>query len=158
MNKTKIVLIFLLLTLVFVNGNLFSQFLFDGRVIKIQDGDTLTVRSGEVNFRVRLHGIDAPERGQPYSVKAKELLEVLVAGKNITIKVMDVDRYGRLIGLIFMDDLLVNLELLKEGLAWHYFEYDDTPEFAQAEEEARRYKLGLWIEPNPVAPWDWRKK
>ena len=137
---------------------IYPQILFEGAVIRVSDGDTLIVRAGEVNFRVRLHGIDAPERGQAYGTKARDILAGMVTGAAVTIKVMDVDRYGRLIGMVYAGPLLVNLELLKQGYAWHYTEYDDTAEFARAEAEARKQKRGLWAEPSPIPPWEWRRR
>ena len=144
--------------LFFALPGLYAQFSFEGNVIRVTDGDTITVRTGEVNFRVRLHGIDAPERGQPFGTKARDALSEMVAGKVITVKVMDVDRYGRLIGLLSLGDTAVNLEMLLKGFAWHYKDYDSSKSFAEAEASARREQRGLWAEPNPVAPWDWRKK
>lgn len=135
-----------------------AQFSFEAQVIRITDGDTLTVRAGEKNFRVRLHGVDAPERGQAFGTKARDFLADAVAGKAVALRVLDVDRYGRLIAEVLIGTTNWNLELLKAGLAWHYAEYDDTPAYKAAEAAARASRRGLWTEPAPEAPWEYRRK
>lgn len=135
-----------------------AQFSFEARVIRITDGDTLTVRAGERNFRVRLHGVDAPERGQAFGTKARDFLADAVAGKAVALRVLDVDRYGRLIAEVLIGTTNWNLELLRAGLAWHYAEYDDTPAYRAAEAAARASRRGLWTEPAPEAPWEYRRK
>lgn len=135
-----------------------AQFSFEAQVIRVTDGDTLSVRAGDRNFRVRLHGVDAPERGQAYGTKARDFLAELVAGQAATLRVMDVDRYGRLIALVFIGATQVNLELLRSGMAWHYTEYDGTAAFAAAEAAARAERRGLWAEPEPEAPWEFRRR
>jgi micrococcal nuclease len=75
----------------------------------------------------------------------------------VSVKDMDTDRYGRTIGMVTIDGINVNEELLKAGLAWHYKTYDKNPAWAKLEEEARKNKKGLWLQPNPIPPWEWRK-
>lgn len=135
-----------------------AQFSFEAQVIRITDGDTLTVRAGEKNFRVRLHGVDAPERGQAFGTKARDFLADAVAGKAVALRVLDVDRYGRLIAEVLVGTTNWNLELLRVGLAWHYAEYDDTPAYKAAEAAARASRRGLWAEPEPEAPWVYRRR
>lgn len=135
-----------------------AQFSFEAQVIRITDGDTLTVRAGEKNFRVRLHGVDAPERGQAFGTRAREFLADAVAGKAVALRVLDVDRYGRLIAEILIGDTNWNLELLRSGMAWHYAEYDDSPAYKAAEAVARGARRGLWTEPAPDAPWEYRRR
>lgn len=129
------------------------------KVIGIVDGDTIDVLSDEkVTLRVRLNGIDAPERAQPFSNNSRELLSELVFGRRVTITEVDEpDRYGRLIADVHAGEKWVSLELVRAGLAWHYKTYSDDKDLAAAENLARESKLGLWSDPRHVAPWDWRK-
>lgn len=134
-----------------------AQFRVEGRVINVTDGDTFNLRIGEKNFRVRLHGIDASERGQAYGTKARDFLADGIAGKIVRILVLDIDRYGRMIAEVFTGTTNWNLELLRAGYAWHYTEYDKSAGYAAAEQTARQLRRGLWAEARPVAPWDFRK-
>ncbi|XP_017974566.1 PREDICTED: staphylococcal-like nuclease CAN1 [Theobroma cacao] len=108
-------------------------------------------------YRLRLRGIDAPENDMPYGKEAKEELIKLVCGKQLTVLVYDMDRYGRFVADVYCHDTFVQEVMLKKGLAWHYAAYDDRPEFAVWENEARAKRIGLWASPNPKKPWDWRK-
>lgn len=146
-----------LLTLSFI---FFAQLSFAqliGKVVSIADGDTFTMLVNNERIRIRLHGIDCPEKGQDFSNVAKDLLSNYVFGKTVTVKEMDTDRYGRTIGMVVIDSVNVNQKLLEAGLAWHYTQYDKNPAWAKLEREAKNKKLGLWSLPNPIAPWDYRK-
>ena len=130
------------------------------RVVKIVDGDTfigLTNDKREAHFR--LQGIDAPEKGQPFSEKSKEKLAELIAGKFVRIKAQQKsDRYGRLIVWAYTPDGEdVSAEMLKAGLSWHFRKYDNSAIYSQLENEARKNRKGLWSEVNPISPWDFRK-
>lgn len=138
---------------------------FQGKVVGISDGDTITVLDiSNTQHKVRLSGIDAPEKKQPFGQVSKKSLSDLVYGKVVLVDWSKKDRYGRTIGKVLINDVDVNLEQLKRGLAWHYKAYqneqlsEDRLTYAKAEEEASQNKQGLWIEPMPVAPWDWRKR
>jgi micrococcal nuclease len=133
----------------------FSQLV--GKVVSIADGDTFTMLVENSLIRIRLHGIDCPEKGQDFSNVAKEFLSNYVFGKVVTVQQMDVDRYGRTIGMVIIDGANVNEELLRAGLAWHYKQYDKNPQWAKLEDEARMSKRGLWQKANPIAPWDYRR-
>lgn len=111
-----------------------------GRVVAVADGDTFTLLAENTESRIRLHGIDCPERGQDFSQVAKTFLSDLMFGKTVSVKQTDTDRYGRVIGIVMVDGVNVNEALLKEGLAWHYVYYDKNPEWAKMEAEARRQK------------------
>lgn len=126
-------------------------------VIKVSDGDTITVLVDKQQIRVRLEGIDCPESHQPFGNRASQLTEKLVKGKTVTIVKSGEDQYGRTLGYVWVDDICVNRELLKAGLAWHYKYFNKDPELAEMENQANEAKLGIWSEPNPIAPWDWRK-
>jgi len=104
-----------------------------------------------------LAAIDTPEKGQPYGQAAKKFTANLVAGKIVKVWPTDTDRYGRTIAFVFVGSTDLNKELLKAGLAWHYKQYSRDPELAKLEFEARVKKVGLWKEPDQVAPWEWKK-
>jgi micrococcal nuclease len=130
----------------------------EGKVVSIADGDTFTMLINITQIRVRLHGIDCPEKGQDYRNVAKDFLSELVFGKTVTVNAMSKDRYGRTIGMVSIGGMNVNEALLKAGLAWHYKKYDQSPEWAQYEETARGENKGIWLQPNAIPPWEWRKK
>lgn len=129
----------------------------EGKVVSITDGDTIVVRpENGLSVKVRLDGIDAPERRQPFSAAAQDRLGEMVFGKVVTLKTKGTDRYGRTLATVMVGETNANLELVKAGLAWHYKQYSKDAELARAEAEARRAKRGLWVDPAPVAPWDHR--
>lgn len=128
------------------------------KVIRVIDGDTVEVLSDGKPLRLRLEGIDAPERGQPYGKSAKEYLADLVAGKKITFVDLGEDKYKRTIARIRIDGVDVCESMVKNGFAWHYVKYaKDDLELAKAEMKAREAKRGLWSDKRRVAPWKWRK-
>lgn len=132
-----------------------------GKVVRIADGDTFTLLVNKKQHRIRLHGIDAPETkgGQPYSQKSKDYLASMIAGRTVTVDVRDTDRYGRYIGVVSTSSVKdVNLKMLKAGMAWHYSHYDKTPAYKKAHDQARKSRTGLWKDPSPINPYDWRKK
>ena len=132
---------------------------FTGKVVKITDGDTIVVLiEGNQQVKIRLEGIDCPESNQDFGNKAKQAVSDLCFGKEVKIVKSGEDRYGRTLGFVFVGDVNVNKELLKQGLAWHYKQYNKDAELAALEQEARKKKIGLWSHPNPVAPWDFRRK
>jgi endonuclease YncB( thermonuclease family) len=129
-----------------------------GKVVKSADGDTLTVLDADkVQHKIRLGGIDAPEKGQPFGTKAREALGDKVFGKAVRVEVIDVDRYQREVGRIFLGDRFVNMEMVRDSFAWRYVTYDRPGEFTAAEAEAREHRRGLWADPTPVPPWEWRR-
>ena len=133
---------------------------WDGKVVSIADGDTFTMLTeNNQQVKVRLHGIDCPERAQDFGQAARQKLSDLVFNQPVKLDVMDTDRYGRTVAIVYTKEgLCVNEELLKAGLAWHYTEYDDNEDWTQLQKEARQKKVGLWSQPRPVAPWNWRKE
>jgi len=129
-----------------------------GKVIRIADGDTITLLdSTNSQVRIRLYGIDCPENGQDFSNVAKRYTSEMCFGKYVSVEVKDIDRYGRTVGIVWADSTNVNLELLREGLAWHYKHFDKSEEFAQAEHLARVHKKGLWVQGNAIPPWEYRR-
>lgn len=132
-----------------------------GRATDWWDGDTMTVVDAlQREHKVRLHGVDAPERqpAMPYWEWSRDRLKELTAGQRLRIEVLDRDRYGRTVGIVFAEDKpeAINLTLLSNGAAWHAVKYDQRADWAAAEADARTAKRGLWVEPNPKPPWDAR--
>lgn len=135
-----------------------------GQVVGVTDGDTVTVLDEQKQqHKVRLAGIDAPEKRQPFGQRSKKALSDSVFGKAVSIEWEKLDRYGRIVGKIIVDAKDVNLSQVEAGLAWWYQRYSaeqsvaDQRLYALAEDEAKRERLGLWKETEPVAPWDFRK-
>lgn len=135
-----------------------------GRVVGIADGDTLTVLdASNTQHRVRLSGIDSPEKGQPFGQRCKQSLSELTYGRTVAVESNKLDRYGRVIGKVLVAGQDANLEQLRRGCGWHYKKYqneqslDDRLAYNAAEESARAGALGLWADRDPVAPWEWRK-
>lgn len=131
-----------------------------GRVVHIVDGDTYDLLTDEnEKIRVRMEGIDTPERGMPYYRVAKDYLGELCRDKLVMLVGTDTDRYGRTLGFSYLEDgTELGEAMLSAGLAWHYKKYNDSPRLAELEIEARQNRLGLWADENPVPPWENRKK
>ena len=152
----RIVFLFPLLFLVHV---LLHAQVLKAKVVKISDGDTFTaLLDNNQKIRVRLHGIDCPEKGQDFANVAKEYISSLIAGKSITILPTKTDRYSRTVAIVKVDTTNVNESLLRAGLAWHYKEYDHTPRWAALEHEARNHHRKIWSAKDPTPPWQWRKR
>src|SRR2546423_11823482 len=135
-----------------------------GRVVRIADGDTVTVLDGtNTQYRVRLQGIDAPESHQAFGTQSKKSLSDLIFDKDVTVIYDKTDQYGRLVGKILLNGKDVNLEQVKGGMAWHYKEYEreQSPEdrelYARAEDDARSARRGLWVDANPIEPGEFRR-
>jgi len=130
-----------------------------GNVVGISDGDTITVlQPDKIQMKVRLAEIDCPEKKQPFGNKAKEALSEKIFGKYVKVEWTKKDRYGRVIGKVYLNGRYINKEMIEEGWAWHYTDYSHSPEMAEAQECAKNHKLGLWADKHPVPPWDFRKK
>lgn len=134
-----------------------------GEVVGIADGDTLTLLDAtKTQHKIRLSGIDAPEKKQPFGERSKQNLAALVFRKQVTVEWKKLDRYGRVIGKVFRGKDDVCLAQVRAGMAWHYKTYereqsrDDRESYAQAEDEARQNRRGLWRDPTPTPPWDFR--
>ena len=148
-----------LLSLLLLPHSLFSAEI-KGKVVAVYDGDTITVldEMDKGNFKIRLDKIDAPEKKQAFGSKAKQFLSALIFGKQVTVRYKAVDRYGRIVGVVYCDGVEINLVMVQNGYAWHYCHYDKTPEYIQAEKQARTDKKGLWASPVPVNPYEFRKQ
>ena len=174
MNRTRASLFWLFVVALLVPLQTFASTL-TGKVIKVADGDTITILVGTEQHRIRLQGIDAPERKQPYGKASGRSLSALVAGKQVRVEYDKHDRYGRIVGVVWARDtqcdaepcsmtLNAGLYQVTVGMAWWYRQYakEQTPEqrgqYEFAEFEAKAKRAGLWQEPEPVAPWDWRRQ
>lgn len=129
------------------------------KVVGVKDGDTIVLLVNGEEVTVRLYGVDTPEKNQAHGQRAKQYTSDLAFGKTVRLIVNNKDRYGRTVGTIILPDgKNLNEELVRNGFAWHYKEYSKDQNLANAEADARRFKRGLWQDPNPVAPWDFRKE
>ncbi len=131
-----------------------------GKVVAIADGDTLTLLTAErQQIKVRLAEIDTPERSQPYGKRARQALSDLAFGQQATVESNEKDRYGRVIGRVYVNGVDINRELVSSGAAWVYRQYNRDKSLLAVEADARVAKRGLWSLPEAerIAPWDWRK-
>lgn len=135
----------------------------NGLIVGVTDGDTVTLLDkAQVQHKIRLAGIDAPEKKQAFGMRSKENLSDLVFNRQVTVETGKTDRYGREVGVVFVSGKDANLEQVRQGLAWHYKAYQkeqsetDKALYAHAEVEARAAKRGLWRDAEPVPPWEFR--
>ncbi|WP_096149249.1 thermonuclease family protein [Enterobacter hormaechei] len=132
-----------------------------GRIVRVLDGDTVEILDqGNQLKRVRLAGIDAPEKNQPFGQRSRQELSSMVTQRIVTVTGEDEDRYGRLLGTVWLGAKDVNAEQIRKGLAWAY-RYHGKPvrsDYATLEDEARRQATGLWSVPGQTEPWRWRSK
>ncbi|MFW9846843.1 MAG: thermonuclease family protein [Candidatus Thorarchaeota archaeon] len=140
-----------------------SSWAWSGEVVGITAGDTITVLNSKTlkDVKIRLYGIDTPERGQAFSKRARQFTSKTVYGKIVEVKVMATDRYGRTVAMIYADKTLLNEELVKAGLAWVYEFYCSEPiceSWENFQLRARFDKRGLWADPDRIPPWQFRRK
>ena len=132
-----------------------------GRVVKVSDGDTITVLdAANVQHKIRLDKIDAPEKSQPFGDASRKHLAAFVVGKDVEIEWAKKDKYGRILGTVWVMipvRIDVNLQMVKDGFVWHYKQFDNTQSYAAAETAAREVKRGLWKDPAPIPPFMFRK-
>jgi len=156
----KIVLIIFLFLSTFVNAKT-----IEGLVVGVADGDTITVLDQQKNaYKIRLQGIDAPEKNQAFGEKSKQSLHDLVHSKQVRIEYDKEDKYGRIVGKVTVDDVDICLQQLLLGMAWHYKKYQneqsvsDRALYSETELKSKSLKLGLWTDDTPMPPWEFRKK
>jgi endonuclease YncB( thermonuclease family) len=133
---------------------------FSARVIGVTDGDTLTVLRDKSRVKIRLHGIDCPESGQDFGTQAKKKTSELAFGQVVKVQEHGLDRYGRTVAdVILPAGRSLNQELVGQGFAWWFRKYaPHDSKLSQLEAEARAAKRGLWSQPNPIPPWEWRAR
>jgi endonuclease YncB( thermonuclease family) len=159
MRRFSILAFWLLTGLIFVVAAQ-SDDLLTARVVGVAGGDLITVLEPENKpIKIRLHGIDSPELGQPFGEKAKQFTSEQCFGKIVMYRLVGIDRFDRTIATVYLEDgRELNLEILKAGYAWHFRQYLDKPDYASAEAEARKAGIGLWIDKDPTPPWEWRRE
>lgn len=139
---------------------LFARADISGRVVRVLDGDTVEVlqESGE-RTRVRLAGIDAPEKSQPFGQRSRQMLSARIAQQPVLVTGEERDRYGRLLGTIWLGNEDMNAGQIRAGMAWAYRYRGKavTPSYSIVERRAREQREGLWADPAPVEPWRWRQ-
>lgn len=139
----------------------FSQTILKAKVVGIKDGDTVVVLDSLNNqTTLRLAEVDTPEKNQPFGTKAKQFTSDQIYLKTIKYVVTDTDRYGRSIAMIYYDEdnKYLSAEIIKAGMGWHYKRYSTSKELALLENIAKKNKIGLWVDNNPIAPWEFRKQ
>ena len=157
--KSIIILLFTLFTNCIVHSQTQIPKTFQAKVVGIKDGDTFKVLYNNSEITIRLNHIDCPEKNQPYGKNAKWKASDLCFGKMVKIVSNGKkDRYKRLIAEVYCNKININKELVKNGLAWHFKKYSSDNDYAKLEIQARKLKVGLWQQSNPIAPWNWRKK
>lgn len=137
-----------------------AQRTYQGKVVKVTDGDSIKILHEGKALIIRLAEIDAPERGQPFWKKSKEALVDYVAGKEVQIIEVDIDRYERVVGQVYVRELWVNGALVRGGFAYVYPEYATSERLYKFERDAKESKTGIWKLPKNerVKPWEWRKQ
>lgn len=155
----------LLLTALWLFANTSAADTLNGRIVGVSDGDTVTILDDtNTRWKIRLLGIDAPEKKQAFGNRSKQSLSALVFNRQVVVEYSKKDKYGRTVGKVLVDGVDANLEQVKAGMAWHYKQYQreqseaDRVAYAQAEERARVGQRGLWIDHEPTPPWDWRRQ
>ncbi|MBK7331069.1 MAG: thermonuclease family protein [Betaproteobacteria bacterium] len=131
---------------------------FSGRVVGVADGDTLTVLVGARQVRVRLWGIDAPERGQPWSSRSRDALAARAMHRDALVATRGTDGYGRTLARVAVDGVDLGEAQLRDGMAWVYRRYTKDRAMIAIEDEARAARRGLWSLPDPEPPWAWRAR
>ena len=129
-----------------------------GDVIRVSDGDTIWVRDKlEHRHKIRLNRIDAPESNQPFGKESTQHLQSLIGGREILVEYETTDRYRRILGIVHLGEMDINLQMVRDGYAWHYKHFDATPSYSTAESTAQSAKRGLWATTKPIPPHQWRR-
>ena len=152
--RAKLNIFIIFFVLVFPLG----AFAWTGKCVGVSDGDTISVMHEGKAEKIRLYGIDCPEKGQPFGTRAKQFTGNMVFGKIVAVKPTTIDKYGRTVAWVYLDNACLNKKLLEAGLAWHYKQYSSDEDLALFEIDARTKKIGLWADSKPIPPWDWRHR
>jgi micrococcal nuclease len=156
LEERRLKLISVLLFCIFLNPEVYSQE-YKGSIIRVIDGDTFIFLTSSGSLLVRMLGIDAPERDQPFSRESSEFLSKYLNNQAI-INVNGTDTDDRYMGTLFVNGRNINLLSIKSGHSWHYKRYSSDKDYSLAEEYARENKLVIWSLPNPIPPWTWRQR
>jgi len=149
--------LFFITTILFLFVPIANSNVLKGLVEYVTDGDTINVKSEDKIYVIRLYGIDAPEKNQPYGNKITTFLKDKLESKQVTINFSSKDRYGRIIGKVYYDGIYINELLIKIGGAWHYKQYSNDFDLYNAEQSAKKNRLGIWNQELVIPPWEWRK-
>ena len=151
--------LFALLLLIFTALSACSSEENTCRVVGISDGDTLTcLAKNNRQIKVRLAEIDAPEKKQAFGQKSKKALSDMVYLRDVRLSLKGQDRYQRTLAIVYYQDKNINLEMVKQGMAWAYKQYSHDPVYLQAQENAQAKRIGLWTDNNPIEPSQWRRQ
>lgn len=149
-----------LIALLLTTSPLFAADTLSGKIVNVSDGDTVTLLVNNTEtFKVRLSEIDAPEKSQAWGNKAKQALTMLVATKNVTVLSSGKDRYGRILGTLFLNERNINKLMVQNGDAWAYTKYVTDHEYFRLQDQAKNSQIGLWSmdENQIIPPWEWRQ-
>lgn len=126
-------------------------------IVGISDGDTLTARCTDQTIKIRLAEIDAPEKAQPFGQRSKQSLSDLCFEKQAEVTPQTLDRYSRTVARVKCNGVEANAEQVRRGMAWAYIKYLHDPNLVVLEREAKQSQVGLWADPEPIPPWEWRR-
>lgn len=130
----------------------------NGRITRVSDGDTVVLTDTKSKrHKIRLDGIDAPEIGQPFGYEAKDFVEKLVLNKDVKVKIIGVDQYNRILGIVYTGGININEELLSNGLAWQYH-FNKNSEYEKLVQQAKKNRINIWSDNNSLDPYTWRKR
>jgi len=124
----------------------------------VKDGDTLRAKYHDLSVNIRLEHIDAPEKNQSYGAQSTRFLKSLTQGKKVVFNLNKRDRYGRLIGTLYVDNINVNKLMVENGFAWFYDAYSNDKAYKKLEKSAKKLRKGLWRAGEPIPPWEYRKQ
>lgn len=146
-----------LIALFIIFNTVLNAEMLTGKVVSVTDGDTIKVLTkNKTLYKIRLNGIDAPERSQAFGKKSKANLSKLITDRVVDVNYKKTDRYGRILGTILLDNQDINLRQIQDGYAWVYRRYCKRADYYRAEEDARKKRLGLWYDKYPSPPWEYR--
>jgi|HubBroStandDraft_6_1064221.scaffolds.fasta_scaffold03715_5 micrococcal nuclease len=159
MRRVSVVAISLVVAATVLAAAAGRRYSFTGKVVSIADGETLSARdTAQAEHKIHLQGIDSPEKGQAFATEAKDALSSKILGQMVRVDVVELDRSRREVGRVYFGDRFINLEMIRDGFAWRYPPSDRHGEFTPFEGQARALKRGLWADPHPVPPWEFRRR